>query len=341
MPRTAKALWPELIEWDNLLAGWREARKGKRYKPDVLRFHQRWEEELIDIQNRLVWDMWEPQPFTAFYVYEPKQRLIEAPPFRDRVVHHALHRVVEPYFERRFIRDSFACRSGRGTHAACQRVQQHLRRAQGRWGRVYALQADIRRYFPSIHQGRLKQQIGRTIGDRRVLGLWGRIIDAQGCDGVGLPIGALTSQLAANVYLDALDHHVKDEMGEPFYVRYMDDWLFMGPDKAELKRKLDYLRDWLASDLGLRLSKWSVYPASQGVDFAGYRTWATHIKPRKRNTRRARRRMKQLASGYRAGRVSREEVRASVASYVGYTKHCQGRRTMAGMLSDLKRDMGL
>lgn len=340
MPTTANGLAAQVYDWENLVAAYQHARRGKRYKQDVLRFSQHWEEELIDIQNRLIWRTWEPSPFTVFPVFEPKHRIIEAPPFPDRVVHHALHRVVEPYFERRFIHDSFACRRGGGIHAAVRRLQRHLRAAQRRWGRVYVLQADIRRYFPSIRHDRLKRQIARTISDPWVNDLWGRIIDATGEDGVGQPIGALTSQLAANVYLDAFDHFVKDDLGEPHYLRYMDDFLLLGPDKAALWQQLDVLRERLAGDLGLLLSKAYVYPARQGVDWAGYRTWATHIRPRKSNVKTARRRLLALAAGYRAGRVHVDELRASAASFAGYVKHCQGLTAASHILADIEYAVG-
>ncbi|MEX1058522.1 MAG: reverse transcriptase/maturase family protein [Natronospirillum sp.] len=331
-----KDLWPELTSWENLLTAWQHARKGKRFKRDVLAFHQHWEEHLIDIQNRLIWGMWEPKPFVSFLVHEPKQRLIEAPRFSDRVVHHALHQVVEPFFERRFIDDSYACRRGKGTHAAVASVQKHLRRAQQNWGQVYVLQADIKGYFHHIQHARLKQQIGRVIGDQKALQLWGQIIDFNGYNATGLPIGSLTSQLSANIYLDALDHHCKDDLGIKHYARYMDDWVILGRSKKELHDLKDHLEHWLYRELGLSLSKWSVYPASQGVDFAGYRTWATHMLPRKRNIKRARKRIKALAKGYAAGRESPETVRSSMASYIGYTKHCQSHRTVVGLRADIK-----
>jgi hypothetical protein len=337
MPKTAKHLWEEVISWENLIAAYHEARKRKRYKTDVMRFHRRWEEEILNIHNHLVWESWQPSPFSAFTVYEPKVRLIEAPAFRDRVVHHALHRVVEPLFERRFIHHSYACRKGRGTHAATAAVQRMLRQAQAKWGTVYVLQGDIARYFPSIDQHRLIRQLERVIGDRRVLELWKRIIFAQGADGVGLPIGALTSQLAANVYLDVLDHYVTDGLGYGLYARYMDDWIIMGPDKAALWRLLEHLTRWLDDELGLVINpKSTVYPASQGIDFAGYRTWATHTLPRKRNVTAARRRMLALAHGHRAGRITREEIRSSWASFAGYTKHCQAMQTRAAIAEEVR-----
>ena len=336
MPSTTNNLWDEIISWDNLLAAYREARAGKRYKPDVMRFHRQWEERLLNIHNHLIWDTWQPSPFSAFPVFEPKERLIEAPVFADRVVHHALHRVVEPLFERRFIAHSYACRKGKGTHASAATVQRLLRRAQARWGRTYVLQADISKYFPHIRHDRLLQQIARVIRDRRVIDLWHRIIRDHGQNGVGLPIGALTSQLSANIYLDALDHHVTDQLGHGLYARYMDDWLILGPDKAALWRLLDHLRAWLSEELGLVLNpKTAIYPAAQGIDFAGYRTWTTHILPRQRNVRRARRRLRALAAGHAAGRVSLEEMQSSAASFKGYMKHCQGRRTVEGVLVDI------
>ena len=338
MPKTVKNLWPDVVSWDNLLAAWHEARKGKRYKPDVLRFHQNWEERLVDLQNRLIWGSWSPSPFSAFYVHEPKKRLIEAPRFEDRVVHHALHRVIEPYFERRFLDDSFACRKGRGTHAACARLQQQLRAGQRKWGRVHVLQIDMSRYFASIRHDELKLQIRRTVGDPQVLRVWDQIIDNTGDRGVGIPIGALTSQLGANLYLDAFDHHVKNAMGMPFLNRYMDDAVILGPSAKGLKETLHYLRAWLLETLGLSLSKGEVFPASRGVDFAGYRTWATHILPRKRNITRARRRIKSMARRYWAGELQMEAVRPSVSSLIGYTKHCSSRRTVEGLTQDWMRN---
>jgi retron-type reverse transcriptase len=337
MPKTVDGLWEAVVSWDNLVAAYSEARKGKRYKPDVLRFSQQWEERLLNIHTHLLQGSWEPQPFAEFPIWEPKPRLIEAPRFADRVVHHALHRVVEPHFERRFIDHSYACRRGKGTHAATAAVQKLLRRCQGRWGRVYVLQADISKYFPSIRHDRFLQQVRRTIADEQVVALWERITRARGVDGVGLPIGALTSQLGANVYLDALDHHVTDDLGHGPYVRYMDDWLVMGPSKAALWRLLDYLRGWLWADLGLTLSKAHVYPASQGVDFAGYRTWATHRLPRKRTVKRARRRLKALAVAYRQGRVDRDKLRSVAASFCGYARHCDAEVTVERILEEARR----
>lgn len=333
MKRTGD-LWQQLVCWDNLQAAWEAARKGKRYKIDVIKFAANWEENLIDLQNQLIWNTWRPLGFRSFPVYEPKHRLIEAPYFTDRIIHHALHRVVEPIFDKTFIHDSFACRKGKGIHQAVRRVQQQLRQAQKTDRPLYVLQADIKGYFRHIQHYTLKQLIARKIKDKQVLRLWSHIIDAGGAYGVGQPIGALSSQLEANIYLDALDHYCKDDLGIQHYARYMDDWLIIGHDRSDLHRLKDHLEGWLKTELGLELSKWSIYPATHGINWAGYRTWATHIKPRKRNIQRAKRRMKAQA---RRGDVL--ALQASMASFEGYTKHCQSRATVNGIKNAVDQEL--
>ncbi|WP_345941477.1 reverse transcriptase domain-containing protein [Halorhodospira halophila] len=241
---------------------------------------------------------------------------------------------VEPHFERRFIRHSYACRKGGGTHRAAADMQRHLRRAEARWGRVYALQIDISKYFPSIQHDRLLEQIARTISDRRVLTIWERIIRGAGRD-VGLPIGALTSQLSGNIYLDWLDHMVKDEMGVKGYARYMDDAVLLLTSKDEAWRTKRLLEDLLRDELGLKLSKALVYPTTQGVDWAGYRTWSTHMLPRRKNIVAARRRLQRAARLYGEGRMSLEEVRQRVASFVGHTQHCDAARVTQSVIDDV------
>jgi hypothetical protein len=284
-----------------------------------------------------------PSPQREFVVFEPKRRLIQAPPFHDRVVHHALVDVVTPYFERRFIADSYACRAGKGTQRAVARVQHFLQVARRNWGDgAYVLKADISRYFASIRHDVLLAEVRRVIADPDVLWLWQRIIEGYGhADGVGLPVGALTSQLAANIVLNRLDHIVKDDLGHRFYVRYMDDFVLMLPNKAEAQRAMQAVAAIVAS-LGLALNpKTAIHPWQRGVDFCGYRTWPTHILPRKRKIRRARADFRELASLYFHGEVDRAFVRQRVMSFLAYTKHCSARRTVEGVLADLVLVPGL
>lgn len=338
MPKTAKNLWEPLLTWENLKTAAKEASRGKRYRNDVMRFNARLEENLLRLQELLRSKTWRPGPYRQFYVYEPKKRVIHAPAFSDRVVHHALVQQIKPFFERRFIEQSFACRVGKGTHAASEYLSFMLRSAESAWGTVYVLKADVTKYFYSIDHEILMRVIARTIGDKDVLDLIRTLIFQCGCiDGPrGLPLGALTSQLFANVYLDQLDHYVKDVLGVKYYVRYMDDFILLHRDKRVLWRLLDEIRDFLTCELHLTLNhKTRVFPAAQGVDFAGYRHWPDHKLPRKRNVRRAKKRFAGLSRCYAAGRVDLETVRASVASFVGYIQHCKGWRSAGGALEKL------
>lgn len=151
MPKTTNGLWAKLIEFENLYQAFQEARHGKRYRLEVMRFASNLEENLINLQNHLIWKTWTPGKQREFTVFEPKMRMIQAPPFADRVIHHALVRLVDPLFERKFIPDSFACRVDKGTQRAVFRAQHFLRVAKRNWGdKVYVLKADISKYFASI-----------------------------------------------------------------------------------------------------------------------------------------------------------------------------------------------
>ncbi|WP_211217789.1 reverse transcriptase/maturase family protein [Fodinicurvata sediminis] len=333
-------MFDEMIGWERMLEAWRLAAKGKRYKTDVLCFGQRWEEELIELQHLLLWDEWRPRPMRRFTVHRPKTRLIEAPDFRDRIVHHLLSLACEPLFERRFVAHSFACRKGRGTHAARAHVVAMLRQAQRRWGRVYVLQCDVRQFFPSIDHEMLLCRIGRVVQDERVMQIWRRAI-LRDDQATGLPIGALTSQMSGNVYLDPLDHWIKDDLGCPYYARYMDDFLILGPHKGRLQELRTAIAQRLANADRLMLHpKSQVYPASQGVDFCGYRSWASHALPRKRNLVAARKRLRRLAQRHAAGEIGPERLEASLASFEGYTKHCDGARTTASILAEVEETLG-
>lgn len=228
-------LWERLISFEGLLAAAEKACKGKRFRPPVAAFHFDLERHLWRLHQELADKTYRPGPYRTFFIHEPKRRQISAAPYRDRVVHHALTRVLEPIFERSFVHDSYACRKGKGTHAAVRRSQEFARRHR------YVLKADIRKFFPSIDHAILKALLARKVKDPHVLWLAGLLIDGSNpqegvCDWFagddlfapaqrcrGLPIGNQTSQFFANVYLDPLDHFVKERLEIEGYTRYVDD----------------------------------------------------------------------------------------------------------------------
>ncbi|WP_219061111.1 reverse transcriptase/maturase family protein [Pseudomonas sp. UMAB-08] len=338
MPTTISGLWGQITDFNNLYQAFLEARKGKRNRASVMRFAANVEENIVNIQNHLIWKSWTPGAPREFVVKEPKLRLIQAPPFIDRVIHHALVRVIGPLFERKFIHDSYACRIGKGTQAAVFRAQRFMRIAKRNHGdKVYVLKADISKFFASIKHKVLLGEIKRTVSDPDVIWLWQKIIEGYGHeDGVGLPVGALTSQLGANIMLNRLDHVAKDQMGIKYYVRYMDDFIAVLPDKESALQVLESLGLEVTS-LSLALNpKTAIHPWQRGLDFCGYRIWPTHILPRKRNIKRARKNFKSLARKYARRAIDQIHVRQRVCSFLAYTKHCDANRTVAAILGELR-----
>ncbi|MEO1766806.1 reverse transcriptase/maturase family protein [Thiobacter aerophilum] len=332
----APAIFERITSWENLVSAWREARKGKRKSEEVRRFEADLEANLVSLHEHLLRGTWQPGRARRFWVRDPKWREITAPPFADRIVHHAIVRVIEPLFERRFIHDSYACRRGRGTHAAVMRAQAFLRRAKRRWGEgAYVVKCDVKSYFASIRHDVLIERIARVIDCTRTLSMLRAVYSGYGFDGVGLPVGALTSQLAANILLDALDHRVKDDWGVLEYLRYMDDFVLVAPDKATAARWLDAIDAEIAA-LGLRLNPKSGYwPIRRGVDFCGYRIFATHIRLRRRAIRSWKARFRVLSSKWRNGLTTLSKCRAAVMSMLAVMRWASARRTTRSILQTL------
>ena len=213
--------WERVVGFGPLLAAFGRAFRGNRRNPAACRFHLDLEPQLLALSAELRQQRYVPDPYRFFSIRRPKRRLISVASFRDRVVHHALVGALEPCFEPRFIRHSYACRRGKGTHLALEQVQRWCRRFP------YYLKTDVDDYFASIDHGVLHDRLARVINDRRVLRLCRRVIGNARLPTVppgvhwGLPIGNLTSQFWANVYLDPLDHFVRDGLRQGAYLRYM------------------------------------------------------------------------------------------------------------------------
>ena len=342
MAKTYNNLFPQIYAFENLHAAYLRARKGKRDRHEVRRFEQDLEGNLIQLQNELIWGEYKTGRYRCFMVEEPKRREVAALPFRDRVVQHALVGVIEPLWERRFIADSYACRPGRGTHRGADRAQAMLRKVKREHGQVYALKADIAKYFASIDHAVLKQLLRRRIACRRTLALADSIIDSTSAQvahpGVGLPIGNLTSQLWANVYLHELDEFVKHGLRERHYVRYMDDFVVIHHDKAHLHQVRAQIETFLADTLRLRTnSKTQVFPVGaiggRALDFLGYRIWPTHRKLRKSSISRITRTLRRFQRWYAAGRIALARVRASVMSWLAHAAQANARGLVRYVLS--------
>lgn len=316
-------LFERIVAFDNLELAYRKAVRGHRYSPSAMRFRHHLEENLITLQNELTWGSYEPRAFRRFTIYEPKERVIYAAAFRDRIVHHAIMNVVEPIWEGLFIDASFACRKGKGTHAGVLHLDRMLQVATSGGRRMHCLKGDISKCFPSINHHVLMGIIQRKIKCQRTLELFQDIIFANGDrydpSSRDMPIGNLISQWGANLYLNELDQHVKYRLKAHHYMRYMDDWVVLHEDKRQLLAWQRDIEHFLSTKLFLRLNpKTQVFPISRGIDFLGYRTWPRRRLLRKSSARRMTARLRYLRTQYAKGRVSLTYVSASVRSWVSH-----------------------
>ena len=343
------SMYQTLTSWDNLRLAYRKASKGKRGQANVAEFEHHLEDNLLELQSELRAFSYLPGSYHSFHIHEPKRRLISAAPFRDRVVHHALCNLIEPLFEQGFIFDSYANRVGKGTHRALDRAQEFSRRYP------YVLQCDIRQFFPSIDHVILHEELERKVRDVDVLWLCDRIL-ASGKDVLseeyemqwfpdddlfaatrprGLPIGNLTSQFWANVYLNPFDHFVKRELGCKAYLRYVDDFLLFARDK-------ETLNDWLAGIVfrlaHLRLTVHSgaqPRPVTEGIPFLGFRVF-----PRKRTLKRQKglyyqRRIRKLLRAYASGQLEYADLDASLQGWINHVRYGNTIGLRKAILGDL------
>lgn len=321
-------LFDTIVSFPNFLEAAHRAQCCKRLRDDVLEFNFNLEANLLRLHHSLCERSYRPGPYKTFLIYEPKRRFISAAPYCDRVVHHALCNVIEPIFDTTFIDSCYANRRGKGTHKALDHFVREARRHR------FCLRADVEKYFPSMDHAVLKERICRKIKCKDTLWLIDLILDHSNeqepvihyfhGDGLltpterrrGLPIGNLTSQMYANVYLSNVDHAMAKRFGGRRYLRYVDDIALFSDNKGELDEARDMLDDLLA-EVRLRLHpvKTEIVEARAGVNFLGFRVLPDRIRLRQDNLRRARRRMRVLQTEYRTGRVSWDKVMQSLQSW--------------------------
>lgn len=307
-------LFPAVTDYGNLYCAFRKAFKGSALNEDSLTFFFHLEKELIRLKSDLEMDRYTPGHYRHFKVYDPKERTISVAPFRDRVVHHAIVNVLDPIYEKTFIHDSYATREGKGTHKAIDRAQQFLRR------RRWFLKADIDKYFESVDHDILLNLLGRKIKDGRMLGLLATVIKNGGQGGRGLPIGNLTSQFLANVYLDPLDHFVRERPDGLPYLRYMDDFVLFSDDRGHLRRLREEVRRFLDQRLNLRLKE-SILMINQrlhGLTFVGARIFPNLVRIRRESLRRSLKRLRLRQEQIKRGEISGKSFRDSTISVIGH-----------------------
>ena len=326
----------QVCEWENLLDAWRKAALGKRGKRAVAAFEHQVADRLLAIQAALRDGSWRPGEYVHFQIHSPKKRRISAAPFADRVVHHALCNAIAPWFDRSFIADSYANRTGKGTHRAVDRLQQFATRYR------YAIRLDVVKHFPSIDHAILADTLSGPIADERILELVTRIVASgdrvleqeyemvwfpgddlfAACRPRGLPIGNLTSQFWSNCYMNPLDQFIKRELRCPAYLRYVDDMALFSDSKRELwdwksaiVERLQKLR------LTIHAESAQVQPVTKGIPWLGFVVYPTHRRLKALKAVEATRRLGDRFEEWRAGEISFGEFDASVQGWINHVRY--------------------
>jgi retron-type reverse transcriptase len=330
--KTCKNLFENIISLENLYNAYIKARRGKSERKEVLKFTYNLEKELFKLQNQLINGEYKIGKYRRFIIFEPKKREISALPFRDRVVQHAICNIIEPIFEKKFIHDSYACRKGKGSHAGLKRLRKFLIK-----GDFYILKCDIKSYFPSINHEVLKKILKKTIADLRLIKILDEIIDSSE---KGLPIGNLTSQLFANIYLNELDYFVKHELKIKLYIRYMDDFIILHENKEILcKIKEDIIKFLCSLRLEMHETKARIFPHEMGIDFLGYVVFGNYMKARKRTVKRGMKKLKNKMKKYDKEVITFDKLMESINSFDAYLNHADTHSLKKNLKQEMKNVM--
>lgn len=307
---------------------WKEFRRGKRKKSDVQAFEFNLEDNIFRLHQELKNKIWKPDPYAAFYVRDPKLRHIHKATIRDRVLYQAVYRILYLIFDKKFIFDSYSCRLDKGTHKGVLRLEEFAGKLSKNYHiPIYALKCDVKKFFDSIDHKILLDLISRSVKDANALWLIKSIIDSfRKESGKGLPLGNVTSQLFANIYLNEFDQYAKHVLKERYYIRYCDDFVILSKDKKYVSELVPKISGYLDGNLKLQLhpNKIIIRKLNWGVDFLGYVTLPRYKVLRTNTRRRIMRKIKNRKQEFEAGILSKESFESSINSYLGVLKHCRG-----------------
>lgn len=316
----------KIYSFSNLYQAYKKSRKGKRWKEAAAKF----EVNLLEAINRLSVTIrtknYTLSPYNTFKVYEPKERIVMSNSYKDKVVQHSLcDNVLEKAIVKSFIYDNYASQKNKGTLLGINRLNKFMHDYYRRYGAEgWVLKCDVTKYFYNVNHDILKQKIRRYINDENVLWLVDMIIDST--EGVGIPIGNQTSQLFALLYLNDMDHYIKEKLGIKYYGRYMDDFYLIHSDKDYLKRCRKEIEDHVAT-LGLTLNnKTQIFPLKNGIDFLGFHTYLTETgkvirKIRRKSKNNVRRKLKTFKKKIEQGEMTKESVNHSYNSWKGHARN--------------------
>ncbi|OGN33128.1 MAG: hypothetical protein A3F98_03155 [Candidatus Yanofskybacteria bacterium RIFCSPLOWO2_12_FULL_41_8] len=317
--------YEDIICLDNLLLAWQEFIKGKRGRKDVQEFSLSLMDNIISLHQDLNNHTYKHGEYQAFSINDPKTRSIHKAPVRDRLLHHAMHRILYPFFDRTFVSDSFSCRVNKGTHKALNRFRSFFRKvSKNNTKTCWVLKCDIKKFFENIDHQILLAILRKYIFDKSIIGLLERIIRSfLSAQGRGLPLGNLTSQLFVNIYMNKFDQFVKHGLRVKYYIRYADDFVILSQDKDMLYEILIKIGDFLSEELQLKLHPNKIFIKTLffGVDFLGWVHFPDHRVLRTATKRRM------------ISKLKTNRSRETLSSYLGLLKHGNSYkiRKMAGL----------
>ncbi|MDR2600597.1 MAG: RNA-directed DNA polymerase [Oscillospiraceae bacterium] len=324
------SIYNEMYDFKNLYNAHRAARKSKRGKREVIDFEINLSQNLCNLQKQLEERSYIPKGYTEFKVYEPKERIIFAPDYSDRVVQHCLcDNIIYPTLDHRLIYDNSACRIGKGTHFSIYRLTKFLREFYQEYEcDGYFLKCDIRKYFYSINKSILKTKLRKVFVDSDIFDLLCKIIDSyEVSKGIGLPLGNQTSQWFALYYLDSMDRFIKEQLRVKYYTRYMDDFILIHNNKDYLAHCLNEIKNHCENHLELELNeKTQIFPLKNGVNYLGWHFYLSKTgkvirKIRNPSKKRIKKKYKLLQFKYSNRTIDFDDVRRSTTSIRGHLQH--------------------
>jgi retron-type reverse transcriptase len=324
----------DIICLENLLEAWKEFICGKKNKKDVQEFSMHLMDNIFLLHSDLINHTYIHGGYQAFKINDPKPRDIHKATVRDRLLHHAIYRVLYPFFDRTFITDSYSCRNTKGTHKAINQFRKYFHKvSQNNTRTCWVLKGDIRKFFANIDHEILIGILKEHIPDENILKLLEKVVDSfstsfalRGDMNVGLPLGNLTSQLFVNIYMNQFDQFMKHQLKVKYYIRYADDFVVLSDDKDYLKKLILNIAEFLKTELKLELhpDKVSIRTFSSGVDFLGLVNFTDHRILRTKTKRRMLNKLALKRKLCREGLVSQESFEQSQQSYLGMLRHCRG-----------------
>ncbi len=317
----------DLIAIENIFQAWKEFRKEKGNKSDVQIFERNLEDNIFNLYDKLKNKRYQHGPYEDFYVNDPKRRHIHKANVVDRVLHHLLYKYLYNTFDKTFIYDSYSCRIDKGTHRAVLRLEKFTRKVSRNYtGDCWALKLDIKKFFASVDHNILLGLLEKRIQDKDILELLKEVILSFNSDvlgGKGIPLGNLTSQVFANIYLNELDQYIKQNLKAKYYIRYADDFVIVSADNEYLKELIPKIESFLIYNLKMKLhpKKIILRKLSWGIDFLGYIVLPHIILPRTKTKRRVFKKIERKIKEYGDKKISYFSLNQTAQSYLGYFKH--------------------